>query len=104
METSMSNETKIPAAQDFISQSMWKAHEDGPLGAYEKGDVIVEEEKLLEKLIEFAKLHVKAALEAAAENVSVERCGQYTEGDGFNCDASVNKQSILNAYPDELIK
>lgn len=48
------------------------------------------------KMIEFAKLHVKAALEAAYENAEVV--------DGWNTgfsgnSPSINKDSILNAYP-----
>lgn len=46
-------------------------------------------------LIEFTKIHVEAALKAASENVTTTRVyGDY----------KVNKESILNAYPLELIK
>jgi hypothetical protein len=49
-----------------------------------------------ETAVEFAKLHVKAALKAAAANA------QAIEGwsTGFSGNAaSVDKESILNAYP-----
>ena len=72
--------------------------------------------------IKFAKLHVEAALKAAAENAKWEskayetRFGDnaydkydFTDTDyaGDPCKGytvSVNKDSILRAYPDELIK
>lgn len=78
----------------------------------EKNKVPIAEEFLLIKtgaisrsitdaMIEFAKLHVKAALEAAAESAVA----------NFICyprdvidDLEVDRDSILNAYPDELIK
>lgn len=41
----------------------------------------------------FAKLHVKAALEAASESKE--------KGDTFNC---ITKDSIINSYPLENIK
>lgn len=56
----------------------------------------------LDLMREFAKLHVKAALEAAAENGEVEYFEEYSPyGDGnYTCVHSVNKQSILTAYPE----
>ena len=52
-----------------------------------------------EKMVEFAKLHVKAALASAAENaVSITDIDKYIYG------SIVDKDSILSAYPEELIK
>lgn len=48
-----------------------------------------------EDMVEFAKLHVKAVLENAAKKAETE------EHHGW---MFVNKHSILNAYPNELIK
>ena len=48
-------------------------------------------------LIEFAKLHVEAALKEASENVIV---NNYVNEGGIK----VNKNSIINAYPLENIK
>jgi hypothetical protein len=72
------------------------------------------------KLIEFAKLHVKAALEEASNNAKithteVEVCDNHTPywGPCGNCGyysmptvdvAQINKDSILNSYPLENIK
>lgn len=69
-----------------------------------------------ECMIEFAKLHVKAALDAAAENAELGYAdGRYELPDyaeePFNAVVDdlgnanyIDRNSILNAYPDELIK
>lgn len=50
-------------------------------------------------MIEFAKLHVEAALKAAAENIRT-RYTQAPIGEGeLNIIEYVDKNSILNAYP-----
>ena len=49
-------------------------------------------------LIEFAKLHVEAALKAASEKA------YFRDSNGFVCTTEENKESILNAYPLENIK
>ena len=47
-------------------------------------------------LIEFAKLHREAILKSVIENVELETYGNFGN--------SINKDSILNAYPVTLIK
>ena len=77
METS-----KIPTAEEFYSSQT-------------TGKLISEETIM----IEFARLHVKAALEAAAEKAETER--------GYLNNLPViyvTKKSILNAYPLDNIK
>ena len=55
-------------------------------------------------MIEFAKKHVKAALESAAKNALLKDQGHYILGDeDWHEDWFVNKDSILNAYPESLI-
>jgi hypothetical protein len=49
-------------------------------------------------MLEFAKLHVKAALEAASNKATLDGVG--LESSGYE---RVNKDSILNAYPETLI-
>jgi hypothetical protein len=49
--------------------------------------------------IEFAKLHVKAALKAASEEANTQEIGR-----GFTAETVVDKDSILNAYPESNIK
>jgi len=67
---------------------------------------------LEDRFIEFAKLHVKKALEKAAKNAYVEYI-DLTSDEVFdytdvitddNVGANVNKESILNAYPLNNIK
>lgn len=62
-------------------------------------------------LIEFAKLHVEAALKTASEcaNLYLHNSGWKHSSDiktvkCHNYDASINEDSILNAYPLENIK
>jgi hypothetical protein len=50
-------------------------------------------------MIEFAKLHVEQALKAAAENVELYEGMHYG-----TISYEVDEQSILNAYPLDLIK
>ena len=83
---------KVPTATEFAI----KKH-----GSEVIMDYCGDEHNLPETMIEFAKLHVKAALEAATENAEIEErfsgcreCGAW----------GVKSDSILNAYPDELIK
>jgi hypothetical protein len=83
--------SKIPTAEDFKNWS----------GFTEETD----------RLIEFAKLHVKAALKEASEkaNLYLHNSGWKHSSDiktvkCHNYDASINKVSVLNAYPLENIK
>ena len=54
-------------------------------------------------MIEFAKLHVEAALKEASENAETEDVWEGNTGSEY-CDTNVNKDSILNSYPLENIK
>lgn len=51
----------------------------------------------IEAMIEFAKLHVEAALKEASEQAEI-------ENDWDNQKGNISKDSILNAYPLENIK
>lgn len=76
---------KIPTAEEFLPETqIWDL-------------TTKEKEVVYNSLRDFAKLHVKAALKAAAENAefgTVDSAEEYLE-----C-----KESILNAYPENLIK
>ena len=50
-----------------------------------------------EMMIEFAKMHVEAALEAASKKAHIQM-------DEHDLSCSVNKSSVLNAYPLDNIK
>lgn len=69
-----------------------------------------------ERMIEFAKLHVKAALEKAWEKSTIRVYGRYDKSIDFTTEDAaltlndttvevhINKDSILNAYPETNIK
>lgn len=85
--------SKIPTVEKFLRQSkslhdMW----DNTRG---KGEW--DEKAITKSHIEFARLHVEAALKEAFENVIINNYGK--EGG-----VKVNKNSILNAYPLENVK
>lgn len=72
-------ENKIPTAEEFYNNF--------------KPDMIFNHLKVKEMMIEFAKLHVKQALETAAEEAELEMYETW-----------IDKQSILNAYLEDNIK
>lgn len=88
----MSN--KIPTAEEFFN----KRSEE--LGFVNWINVIVQQEwEVIEKLpIEFAKLHVEAALKEALESIPC--LGSSTDIATYE---EVEK-AVLNAYPEDLIK
>lgn len=58
-------------------------------------------------LIEFAKIHVQAALKAAAENAKLKDKKIPYDGvrsGGFYVVKEIDKKSILKAYPNDKIK
>jgi hypothetical protein len=81
---------KIPTAEEFINSN---------LNPQRSGRIdIIEIEHSVRIMIEFAKLHVEAALKAASENVKL----TYDHYDDMA--AYVDRNSILNAYPSDNIK
>jgi hypothetical protein len=82
----------IPTAEEFIIKLEVK---EGFLLSNDTDELKV----ISKSYIEFAKMHVKLALEAAAETtfaINNEYGGYVRGGD--------DKESILNAYPETLIK
>jgi hypothetical protein len=87
---------KIPTAEEFLDSRGCNKTDEG-WDLVEKSD-----------LVEFAKLHVKVALEAAYDNSNlriddgeVEITNSYSDN---VLSITVDKDSILNAYPEENIK
>ena len=98
---------KIPTAENLLRG----------LGHYSEGDIIV----LSVLMIEHTKSHVEAALKAASENVESKEiyepscsdhtpyrgvcgsCGSYNTYDVL-VGSTIDKESILNAYPLENVK
>jgi len=90
---------KIPTAEEFFSK------DNGLYTAYNVKDRIGNFQPVCsyEKAIEFAKLHVEAALKAAIEKAKTkEDIAIFAEG-SYRTQV-VDKNSILNCYPLENIK
>ncbi len=83
---------KIPSAKELLNT----IYNDDYRSSYKTfySDQCVEK-----SMIEFAKLHVEAALKIASEKGVTE-----LRSEGNSDDQIVNKDSILNAYPLENIK
>lgn len=65
-------------------------------------EYLINKEDFMEALLEFAKIHVQAALEAAANNAIVK---VHTESWGdYETSYNVDTKSILTAYPLNSIK
>ena len=80
---------KIPTAREFFNEFCNKRTNTGALNDTERLDI----------MIDFAKLHVGAALEQVRYNVEIndfDEHGQYSP--------CVDEPSILNAYPLDNIK
>lgn len=116
-------DNKIPTAEEYIINqgfATW-AVQDSP----DTTEVVINYQDCLQAMEEFAKLHVEAALQAAAEKALVhQKCNQYHSGEEMWSDKSgevsvtvrnensydehhcivVDKDSILNAYPLNNIK
>ena len=74
--------SKIPTAEEFSKNfTTGKAEE-------------TTQEYITNMLVEFAKLHVEAALKLAAENVEI---NDYDEHHQYS--PNVDEKSILNSYP-----
>lgn len=90
-------ENKISTAEEFLIR------EDLPTDILSGDDINY-------AMIEFAKLHVEAALKAVAENVVLEGNAHWVGTDStenkFNNknDVFIQKDSILNSYPLDNIK
>ena len=81
----------IPTAKEFIKSTELVVKFDNTQGC-------ILEEELPNLFIQFAKLHVEAALRIASEKATVIRDKE------FHTISHVNKKSILNSYPIENIK
>ena len=76
------NNKQIPTALEFLNRD--------ESGVYNEVDIT-------QAMIEFAKFHVEAALQAASENAQPE----YDEGGALGF---IDKETVLNAYPLDNIK
>lgn len=78
--------TKIPTAKEFLAR--W---------------LIENKVDVHGAMITYAKLHVKAALQAAADNVELSPYPYNSCSECGRSDMNINKNSILNSYPENLI-
>ena len=95
----------IPTVEEFLTKELSKL----PTGT--KGEFVRlsadADKALYDAMIEFAKLHVKAALKLASEKAKqIEDPYSYTGNTGseYPADYIIDKDSILNAYPLKNIK
>jgi hypothetical protein len=87
----------IPTAEEFFETWLIKK---GYIAL--QGFEQLDQDDLSNYAIEFAKLHVKAALQAAYENAEAD--GHYSEDYDEYIDTIIDQDSILNAYPLDQIK
>jgi hypothetical protein len=81
-------EDKIPTAEEFLNNNSFKGHV--AMDSVDEDDIITD-------MIEFAKLHVEAALKEIIKNMNKVR----GEDDPFY---NIDLRQILNAYPLDNIK
>jgi UTP-glucose-1-phosphate uridylyltransferase len=91
-------ENNIPTAEEFIKKELYIVHNDN-YQVVEVGDIIEEKERLAEKFIEFAKLHVESALKEQKSKLN-----DLVKYGAINETWEEVQKSINNAYPLTLIK
>jgi hypothetical protein len=80
---------KIPTAEEFLNKYKFKSGEHIGNSDYDL---------MAQYAVEFAKLHVRAALEAAAENAKAFHQYPWTHNDPY-----VDVHSVISAYPESNI-
>ena len=89
---------KTPTAEEWLLNHKEISKYD--IEDYDEGGYLgVNEEALYKIMIEFAKLHVEAALKEASE-----KADYITDGQEHITDIWIDKNSILNSYPLDKIK
>jgi len=88
--------SNIPTAEEFLQDSFTISHFYND--KYNRMSCFSDD--VQEAMIEFAKLHVEAALKAAVKDAYIEDFGSMQEG--TTC--IIDEDSILNAYPLNNIK
>lgn len=84
---------KIPTAEEFIQQYATWTVQDSP----DTMTTVIDKADCLEAMIEYAKLHVKAALKAALESIPC--LGSSTDIATYE----EVEEEVLNSYPENLI-
>ena len=101
----MYNMEKIPTAKEFYLKTIFPVSIENNRDDIELWfDTDDHSEEHLRIMIEFAKLHVEAALKEASSKVTCSEEYQYDEYDNAILIAKINRDSILNSYPLDNIK
>ena len=88
---------KIPTAEEYINNQGFATW--ATLDSSDTMEVVINYQDCLQAMIEFAKLHVEAALKTASEEAEMK---SYPYNGCPECgrdDMDIDKPSILNAYP-----
>lgn len=95
---------KLPTAKEFFLKEVFPvSHESKPDEVELWYETDGHAKQSVDIMIEFAKMHVDAALKAASEKAKITY--EYSGNTGSEyCDEYVDKDSILNSYPLENIK
>lgn len=86
-------ENKVPTSEEIL-----KLHYN--MDRDEDGHPVYYDWSAKDAMIAFARLHVEAALEAASEKATQNYSEENVLGESY----TINKDSILNAYPLENVK
>jgi hypothetical protein len=89
--------SKIPTAEDFMNSEQYEPDKGICFEDYHGDNVAI----VPDMMIEFAKLHVEAALKAAASNARIiDDPNSYTGNTGseYPADQMVDRKAILNSY------
>jgi hypothetical protein len=90
-------ENKIPTSEEFAERNQYdlESHDEG-------GYLGIDTKIFAENLIEFAKLHVEAALKEASEKVSLtDFAYEFLQEGAYD---AIDKDTILNSYSLDNIK
>jgi hypothetical protein len=90
---------KVPTAEDFLQDH----HQISHFYDDKTNNMVCFSDDVQKAMIEFAKLHVEAALKEAIKNGEIVDISTYKDG-GDSSYFGVDEQSILNSYPLENIK
>lgn len=97
---------KIPTAKEFlVSKNILRSTERINFPLNLSRDTNIQSAVDIEhSLIEFAKLHVQAALQAAVNNAEIEEEYYSSCPECFRGSPYIDSKSILNSYPETNIK
>jgi hypothetical protein len=93
----------IPTAEQWLANHQQLSHYD--VAEYDEGGYLgVNEAKLYQIMIEFATMHVQACKQDIAKNANLSDELYEFISDSWEGGDYIDKQSILNAYPESNIK